>query len=214
MRLSIPARVALMGLRGYLRLRFRVRLAGQRHLPDGPCVLCANHVSRYDPLLLAVFLPRIPRYLAASELWGPGGRWRVAPWAQGVVRWALREARAITVDRDQRDVPATLEALRALRRGDWVAVHPEGGIRGDRLHRGGAWLARTARVPLVPVRIVGLPASGWRPRVTVTVLPPLQPDSTEDAAELARRAWAAIQGGIDDAATGEGGLRPAPAHRG
>ena len=48
---------------------FRAKTYGKEHLPaEGPVILAANHMSNWDPPLLATFLPRPVSYMAKIEL--------------------------------------------------------------------------------------------------------------------------------------------------
>ena len=61
------------------RLVFRVEYRGTEHIPrDGALIVCANHRSVIDPLLLAVPFRRPIRYMAKSELFEDHGR--LAAW--------------------------------------------------------------------------------------------------------------------------------------
>lgn len=51
------------------RLLFRADISGRENLPqDGPVILAANHLSNWDPPLLACFLSRPVSYMAKVEL--------------------------------------------------------------------------------------------------------------------------------------------------
>ena len=51
------------------QLLFRAKTYGKENLPaEGPVILAANHMSNWDPPLLATFLPRPVSYMAKIEL--------------------------------------------------------------------------------------------------------------------------------------------------
>lgn len=206
-----PALRGLWGLRGLigcaLRLRLRLSIRGLEHVPAGGCVIAANHPSHYDPVLLACLLPRLPRFLAADELIGSGRRWRVPRGVRGIIRWAVAASSSIPVHRTGHDAAALRQALAALASGDALVVFVEGGespstrpavAAGDGALApplpGAAWLARRSGRPVVPCRILGLPAARRpsRPRVTIRFGHPLAPRPDESRRAFGERIWTAI----------------------
>jgi 1-acyl-sn-glycerol-3-phosphate acyltransferase len=137
-----------------LRGLYRLHETGVEHVPaeDG-FVLAANHVSNFDPFPLA--MPLWPKrqlcYMAKVELFRP-------PLAQ-----FLRAGGAFPVRRGERDLEAFKTAVEICRRGDVVAMFPEGTRRSKGLRKrfqprprtGSARIAFEAGVPLVPAAIKG-----------------------------------------------------------
>jgi len=130
-------------------LLFRYRVWGRGKVPGrGGALLVSNHQSFFDPVLVAVGLPRQVHYLARESLF------RYAPF-----RWLIRSLNAFPVRREGVDLGALRKAVAWLERGELVLVFPEGtrtadgGIRP--LRRGVGLLARQAEVPVVPVVIDG-----------------------------------------------------------
>jgi 1-acyl-sn-glycerol-3-phosphate acyltransferase len=159
--------------RGVLTLTGGLRVRGARGLPDGPCVIVANHCSHADTAALIAALParRRPVVAAAADYWFRGA-------FRAKVCGALCGAFPV---RRSGGGSADLEAAAGLlAAGHDVIVYPEGtrsrdGEAGE-FHRGAARLAATAGVPLVPCGISGtrrlLPPGGSasRPRrAAVTV---------------------------------------------
>lgn len=120
----------------------------------GPAVVAATHVSALDPVLLQASCRRLLQWIIAREYFDIRG-----------LGWAYRLAGCVPVRRGQHDVGAQRAALRVLAEGGVVGIFPAGGIRlpdepARPLLLGAARLALRARVPLVPVRIVGLAHRG------------------------------------------------------
>jgi 1-acyl-sn-glycerol-3-phosphate acyltransferase len=136
-----------------VRLLFRLRWSGREHIPDGGCVLAANHTSNFDPWPLGIplFPRRWLRFMAKSELFWPG------------LGWILHAGGAFRVNRGQADIEAIETAVELCRRGEIVVMFPEGtrrrkGMRKKheaRPHTGAARIALQADVPLVPAAISG-----------------------------------------------------------
>ena len=187
------------------KVLFRYRVEGRQHLPRrGPLLVVANHLSHLDPPLIGLALPRTVRFLARENL-------RRAPVVGGLIRrWGI-----IPVYRDsQRRAYSAVEmALEALRRGEAVAIFPEGTRSEDgrfhpeKVRSGAAVLALRSRAPVVPAGIWGtcyaLPKGAkWiRPRpVGVRFGPPIQMEDLYDRGlsrdvtrEATRRILEAIQ---------------------
>jgi 1-acyl-sn-glycerol-3-phosphate acyltransferase len=197
---------------------------GLRHsgeLPQGPCVLIANHCSHADTAALLAALParRRPVAAAAADYWfgtgAPRGR------ARGAFRaLTCRTLCAAFPVRRGHGSADLLAAVAYLAAGHDVIIYPEGtrsrdGTAGS-FHTGAARLAQAAGVPLVPVGITGtrtlLPPGGRLRRSTVGVLIgfPLSPD-TGDTTGLTRRARAEVI--RLSAAGGQGSAPPAVRHR-
>lgn len=100
------------------------RWRGAEHLPDGPFVVVANHLSVFDPMTLLHFLVEHDVYpcIVAKE-----SLWRVP-----VLGWVLRRVDAVPVHRGTSTAGGALDAAEtALRRGYAVLLYPEGTTTTD-----------------------------------------------------------------------------------
>ncbi|WP_042377580.1 lysophospholipid acyltransferase family protein [Streptacidiphilus melanogenes] len=135
--------------------RFRV---GPGSLPEGPCIVAANHSSLIDPGVVLAALRRLgeprPVVLAAA------GLWRVP-----LLGRMLRAEGHIPVHRGTERAAAALEAAeRELRQGRVVVIYPEGRLprRSDsrdgapqEFRSGLARLALATGAPVVPLGQAG-----------------------------------------------------------
>ncbi len=162
---------------------------GLEHLPDGPCVLVANHSSYLDAYVLMAAIPRPFHYVAKRELLD--NRWLGQP---------LERIGTLFVERFdvQRGVDEARKVAEAARAGQSLGFFPEGTFArmpGLLPFRMGAFLAAArAGAPIVPVTIRGtrsiLRAGSWFPRrgrLEVIVEPPLSPDGEDWAAAVRLR---------------------------
>jgi long-chain acyl-CoA synthetase len=133
--------------------RFHFKVRGVENLPEkGPYMLCSNHQSYIDPLLLASVLPwRLFRYTFAvgtSEIFGAGFMRRLAQWL-----------RVVVLDPDANLVPAMRAGAYGLNHGRILVLYPEGERTNDgnlRIFRkGAAILSIHTQAPIVPVAIEG-----------------------------------------------------------
>lgn len=158
--------------------RFHRLRAAHLPLPEhGPALVVANHVSGLDPLLLIAIAHRPLRFIIAREQYERFG-----------LNWLLRAVGCIPVDRSGSSHRALAAARQALRRGEVVALFPQGRIHLDdegtaRLKPGVRHLAALTGAPVYPVRIDGVAGAGhtvaavfMRSRARLTVFPCLHFD--------------------------------------
>jgi 1-acyl-sn-glycerol-3-phosphate acyltransferase len=138
-------------------LLYRLRATGLENLPrEGGYVLAANHTSNFDPwpLGMPLFPHRQLHFMAKAELFNP------------VLGPLLRAGGAFPVRRGEGDTQAIETAVDLCKRGEVVAMFPEGtrrtkGLRRKFEHRprpGSALIALRGGVPLVPAAIKGTDA--------------------------------------------------------
>jgi 1-acyl-sn-glycerol-3-phosphate acyltransferase len=173
---------ALAWLLTHLVCRYRV--SGQEHVPrNGTLLVVANHLSWYDPLLLAVVLPRRVWFYTKAEIFA----WPVAG-------WLAQRTGQISVHRGESDRVALEKALAYLREGKALVIFPEGTVeRQERMitaHTGVAMLAVRSGATILPVAHSGtrriLRSPRWRfPRVTVCIGTPYVPSLPEGATRKA-----------------------------
>ena len=129
-----------------IRLFFPHRAVGLENLPEGGALLCANHVSGWDPFLIAVALPIDSRL----TVMGKDQLFRIP-----LVGTLLRKAGVFPVKRGGNDLTAMKTAIRALNEGNRLLVFPEGTRveeQGDVEAKGGVTVMATRTgVPMVPV---------------------------------------------------------------
>ena len=121
------------------------RVSGREHIPQGPCVICSNHVGMSDPIwTIFAFRPaRLFRIMAKDQLMH-------VPLLKYLFRWIGM----IGVKRGEGDIAAVKTALKALRDGEQLLIYPEGTrVRETRLvaKTGAVMLAQRAGCPILPV---------------------------------------------------------------
>ena len=210
-----PVTAAVYAIGRPIRLGFRWRITGLEHIPErGPVLLAANHISLFDPLVVASVADlrgRRVRFMAMAELFRtPASRWFFCTLGH------------IPVERQSESAKSSLtSALAKLGRQDCVGIFPEGGLSRDLEPRpgqtGAARLARWSGAPVVPIGLWGTQRvtapghkSSYRPRlpIAVSIGEPLLVDEEEDVHEATDRIMAAICAEVARARTGY----PAPRH--
>lgn len=132
-----------------IRELFRVKLIGAENEPeDGTFLICANHISEADPLILGACLKHNPRYMAKKEL-------MKVP----VIGKLITALGAYPIDRGGNDVAAIRKTVDFLKNGESVIMFPQGTrCRGvdpaeTRFRNGCALIAARAGVPVLPIYI-------------------------------------------------------------
>ena len=154
-----PSRRLLLWItRGWAKIVLRcagvqVDVEGREHVPAGPAVYAANHVSALDIPLLFACLPADFRIIHKDSLyWAP------------VIGQYLYFGGHVGVDRKNafRAKQSLKRAAQRIRDGMSVAVFPEGTRSRDgklqAFKRGSFVLAQDAGVPVVPVSLIGVKA--------------------------------------------------------
>ncbi len=119
----------------------------------GGGLVCANHQSYLDPILIGSICPRQMNYLARESLF----RW--PPFAR-----ILRMYNSIPLQREGLGIGGLKTSLKQLRAGGLLLIFPEGTRTHDGalqpIHGGFCTLARRGNVPIIPVGIDG-PFTMW-----------------------------------------------------
>lgn len=133
--------------------RFDLQVSGLEKLPkSGPFLICSNHQSFLDPVVMAACLPW-PIFcssfaLGTSEIFG-----------SGPMRVLARLLRVVVLDPDANLVPAMRAGAFGLRHGRVLLLYPEGERSIDGTPRifkkGAAILSIHMQAPIVPVAIEG-----------------------------------------------------------
>lgn len=123
---------------------------GFETLPEGGFILCVNHTTKIDPLVVghAVYSHgRLPRWLAKESLFN-------IP----VLGWALKNTGQVPVARKSSTAGDSLHAAReVLDAGGVIVIYPEGTLTRDpnlwpmKGHSGAARLALQTGAPVVPM---------------------------------------------------------------
>lgn len=136
---------ALIG--GFMRLLFRIEVRGLENIPaEGGGILCANHISNWDPVLLQVIMKRHIYYMAKDELFHVF-----------FVGFILRKIGAIPVKRSGSDLTAIKQAFKTINGGEILGIFPTGQRekkKGEGEVKAGVGLiAGKTKAPVIPVHI-------------------------------------------------------------
>lgn len=128
-------------------LFFRLRIANRDQIPEGGMLVCCNHQSHLDPVLVGLACREPITYLARDTLF------------KGWFAKLIVYLGAIPIQRDGLGLAGVKKTLERLRDGEKVLIFPEGTRSPDGglqpLKGGLALIARRAKVPLLPMAIAG-----------------------------------------------------------
>jgi len=134
-------------VRLFLKIGFRLEARGVHHVPEtGPVILCSNHISYLDPLVVAAPLNRKVWFMAKSELF------RVPLFRHLIVKLG-----AFPVKRGGVSKETIRTVLQLLKQGEVVCIFPQG-TRTDVIDegkKGAASFALKSGTKVVPVYISG-----------------------------------------------------------
>ena len=171
-------------------------MVGTERIPaNTPYLLCFSHPNWVDPFLLVAFFPDDPRMF----IFGPKEEDMASGWRNRVIGWSGISVPFKPSKSDLLDT--TRRAMAVLNRGHVLAIAGEGRL-SDRegaivpLQDGAAFLALRARVPVVPLAIIGTRWLHFGKRVTLRAGDPiategLRPDRA-GVAELTERIQTAM----------------------
>jgi 1-acyl-sn-glycerol-3-phosphate acyltransferase len=156
---------------------YRLRWQGSEHYPaTGGALICSNHQSYLDPVLVGLTCSRRMNYLARDTLF-----------KNPVLAPLIRFLDAIPIDREGGGLAGLKETLRRLKAEEQVLIFPEGTRTQDGevlpLKPGFCSVTRRSKVPLVPVGLDGAyqawPRTARLPRlgrIAIVVGEPMSPD--------------------------------------
>ncbi len=133
----------------YYKIFFGARFYGMENIPqNGGFLICANHLSNNDPVIITSHIRRRLRFMAKKELF------KIPVLAQLVKAFG-----AFPIDRGISDLGAVRAALSILKGGDGMMMFPEGRrnkeFKAEKIKPGALVIASKANVPILPVYIKG-----------------------------------------------------------
>ena len=146
-------------------------LVGEENIPkEGKLILCCNHLSNWDPVLLLLKQPRNIAFMSKEELF------RFKP--LGAI---LRVFHAFPVARGKGDTGALDNAVKAVEQGEILGIFPEGTRSKDgkllRFKSGAALIAARTGATVIPCGI-DRPIKAFR-RATITIGQPITPEELQ-----------------------------------
>lgn len=137
----------------YYKIIFLAKAEGKENIPKtGGVILCANHQSFRDPIIIAAFSPRKLKFLSKIELF-----------KNKFFAWFLRGVGCVPIDRNGGDLKAMRSCIKILKDDNPLMLFPEGTrscVHMEDVKPGALLFATKANVPIVPVGISKLKPFG------------------------------------------------------
>lgn len=133
----------------YYTVLFNIKIHDIDKLPsEGSYMICSNHMSAQDPLIIGVSLKPFITCMAKKELF-----------KYKITDWFFRVNGAFPVDRNANDISAIKTAIKNLKNGQPVLMFPEGTRNKTKTpldaKPGVAMIAIRSKVPVVPITLSG-----------------------------------------------------------
>ena len=186
-RLSRPALKAVFRL--IFHILGRVKVTGMENVPYGkPYVVAMNHISIYDPPLIAAFWPEVLEIIGASDVFYKPGQGQL-----------LKLYGVMPVHRGEYDRAVLQRVVSMIRAGYPLLIAPEGGRSHvpalRRAYPGIAYIIEGTGAPVVPVGLVGTTEDFWqrskrgeRPHLEIRIGTPITLPSISEKGAARREA--------------------------
>lgn len=128
-------------------LVFKINIHGENILPQGRLVICANHFSMIDPIVIAISCNRKINFIGKKELF-----------KNKLLAYFFNKLGVIPIDRKTADIKAIKNAINILKREEVLGIFPEGtrvkNISMDNMKEGIGMIANRADADILPVQII------------------------------------------------------------
>lgn len=148
---------------------FRVKVEGKENLPkDRPYIICANHWSNMDPVLIGGAVGKPIYFMAKKELF-----------SSKIIGGLLKSLHAFPVDREKMDMKSLRRSVELIKDEKIIGIFPEGKrvyeMDRSNMKEGAAYVAIKTEADVVPVEII----SKYRPfsKTKITFKEPLYIDN-------------------------------------
>ncbi|MDD7305943.1 MAG: lysophospholipid acyltransferase family protein [Peptoniphilaceae bacterium] len=127
---------------------FRIEVHGKENLPaDGAYIICGNHWSNWDPIMVAGAIDRTISFMAKKELF-----------EIKIIKGLLKKLYAFPVDRDKTDLKSLRYAVDLIKQGKILCIFPEGTrvklAQRKNIKDGAGYIALRAKANIIPVEII------------------------------------------------------------
>ena len=129
------------------KIIFPTKVIGAENVPsDGPVLICSNHVSMVDPVLIATSFKRQITFMAKKELFGTK-----------FTNWFFTNLGMVPVDRGASDLAAMRVCIESLNEGRLLGIFPQGHRykqdENREIQSGAAMMALRSKAVVVPVHV-------------------------------------------------------------
>ncbi len=129
------------------KILFPTKVIGVENVPaEGPVLICSNHVSMVDPVMIAISLKRQISFLAKKEVFGTK-----------FTNWFFTNLGMVPVDRGASDIAAMRVCIETLNENRMLGIFPQGHRykqdENREIQSGAAMMALRSKAVVVPVHV-------------------------------------------------------------
>lgn len=162
---------------GFIYILLGLKVEGLENIPrEGPLIIAPNHVSNWDPIMVALAINRPIHFMAKAELFN-----------YRILGKLLTKVYVFPVKRGSGDRQAIRHALQVLEQGNVLGIFPEGARNktGESINAqsGTAMIALRSKVNVIPVACIGTGRSmpvGWFKPLVVRIGEPISLEEYQD----------------------------------
>ena len=138
---------AMKHLRKPVMALYRIKTVGAENIPEGGCIVAANHTAFSDVLIVTAAIGKQVKYMAKAELF------------KTPLKPLITALGAFPVERGGADVGSIKKAIELLGNGEMVSIFPQGHRYGKRdprfteIKSGVGMIAYRSKAPVLPVFI-------------------------------------------------------------
>lgn len=134
----------------YLKFNFKIKVLGKENIQKkGGVIICSNHMSNFDSLMICTNLKRKVNYFAKKELFSTPFK-----------NFWMRQLGAFPVDREKSDINSLKTSIKILKNGGALGIFAHGTRAKDgkpvEAKNGVSLFAHKAGVDVIPVGITAL----------------------------------------------------------
>lgn len=159
----------------FIRPFLKIHYVGKENIPKtGNLIICSNHISLLDPVLLAMGIKQQIYFMAKSEFFTEKGFF---------VKIFMKIVGAFPVKRNTSDIKSVSDAVLLLKHNKKLGIFPQGRIVKDNnfdMKSGAALLSIKTQTPVLPVSIYTNGKIGLFSEITVTFGEPVYPLKNEE----------------------------------
>lgn len=130
----------------FLNFLFKIDVIGDIEIKDDSYIICSNHLSNFDPLILAIIWPESINFMGKMELF-----------KNSISKWFLDKVHVFPVNRKGNDIKALKIATKRLKDNNIVGILPEGtrvkSFDIDNSHPGPIVISKMSGKDIIPVYI-------------------------------------------------------------
>ncbi len=144
-----------------VRIAYKVKIVGTENIPaKGGFILASNHITAFDPVIIASVKGRPVHYMSKKELF-----------EKPLIGWFLSKLNAFPINRGGSDKRAITYAIKIVQEGGILGIFPEGtrSETGKPISpkAGVALIAKAAKADILPVSIYSSSNSKLFSKLTV-----------------------------------------------